>query len=679
MTKAKFTLLLLFIFFFSNSKGNIVIPTDAGITTILSPSITGCYSSSVPVVVTIQNFGTNNLSSIPVNVYVTGAIPQTITATFSGNLSAGASTNFVVGNVDMSLGGTYNFTAVTNVVGDGNTNNDPFSATRTVTPMIVVSGPAIACAGNTITLNASGGNTYTWSNGANGNTVSVSPTVTTTYSVAGTNTAGCTAVNYYTVNIQTPTISTQGGFACISPSNGTLTASSFTPSIISWYATPSSTTVLGTGNNFPISATTSVIYYAEALSVAPSTLFTTMAGGNSSQGNMFDLIAINSVTIDGLELHFNGVGIATVQVWYRAGTFVGFETSNTGWTQALTATVNALGSGILTPVNATFAVPCPGSQITGIYITSNGGPGLNYTNGTVLGNLYTSDQNLNFYEGKGGTYFNVTSSPRIFNGKLKYYRAGCTSPRTPATFSIVPGFSISAFATNSAVCSGSNITINASGATTYTWLPNENIGPSQFSGTIVASPTAATIYTVTGSVPSCTMQPSFTINIGVVPGPTLTITPPFASLSGAIVGLSGSGAFTYSWQPGGSNNNNIIVQPLVTTVYTLTGTNQFGCSSTITTTIFISAIGMKENKVEGGEIILYPNPTEGILNVECEILNEGVRFQLFNSIGEMVAEEKILIKQSTLNIQDLSSGIYFFQLTDTSNDTVLKRGKLILR
>jgi len=67
------------------------------------------------------------------------------------------------------------------------------------------------CQGSTAIFNASGGGTYAWSNGETTPNIQVSPTVTTTYSVIVTNTAGCNDTDYVTVTINPlPTITYSG-------------------------------------------------------------------------------------------------------------------------------------------------------------------------------------------------------------------------------------------------------------------------------------------------------------------------------------------------------------------------------------------------------------------------------------------------------------------------------------
>ncbi len=56
---------------------------------------------------------------------------------------------------------------------------------------VITATSATVCPGNTATLNASGASTYTWNMNGTGSTYTVSPTVSTTYTVVGTSTVGC--------------------------------------------------------------------------------------------------------------------------------------------------------------------------------------------------------------------------------------------------------------------------------------------------------------------------------------------------------------------------------------------------------------------------------------------------------------------------------------------------------
>lgn len=66
---------------------------------------------------------------------------------------------------------------------------------------------ATICDNENISLTATGGGTYSWSNGSNQQTINVSPNVPTTYTVTVTSSQGCTATDQVTVDvIQSPSV-----------------------------------------------------------------------------------------------------------------------------------------------------------------------------------------------------------------------------------------------------------------------------------------------------------------------------------------------------------------------------------------------------------------------------------------------------------------------------------------
>jgi hypothetical protein len=77
------------------------------------------------------------------------------------------------------------------------------SATHSVSvhplPAVNISGPSAVCAGNAITLNASGAFSYTWSTGQINSSISVSPTQNTSYSLTGMDANGCVNTSSYPV------------------------------------------------------------------------------------------------------------------------------------------------------------------------------------------------------------------------------------------------------------------------------------------------------------------------------------------------------------------------------------------------------------------------------------------------------------------------------------------------
>jgi len=487
-------------------------PVDAGILALTAPQTNTCYTSSEAIVVDVKNYGTASLSNIPVTVTIAGPISQTVSGTFSGPLAAAATSTFNVGTANMLAGGIYTITATTGVSGDPNTFNNTIVTTVTVNPIIGITGNTALCTGGSSTLTATGSATsYTWSTTANTQSISVTPLVTTVYTLSASD-GTCTTVMSTTISVTNPTISATGASVCPSVT-GTLTANAFSPSAVNWYATPTSTVSLATGTNYVLSAPTNSTVYVEANSVSSGSLFTTVSGSSAFIGEMFDLVAVNSIEITGFDVQMTA-GTGTIEIWYRPGTHVGFTTSNVGWTLAATTTVVSNGPSVLTPIPATISVQIPAGQTYGFYIVTNTGPTLRYSGGTAVGNIFGQNADLQLLEGHTSQfYFQATTSPRAFNGQVKYNKIGCTSPRIPVTLTVNPAPSVSVTSSAPIICTGQTATLTASGANTYSW------STSSTNTVITVSPVTTTTYTVSGvGANSCTNSASFTQSVSTCTG-----------------------------------------------------------------------------------------------------------------------------------------------------------------
>ncbi len=130
-----------------------------------------------------------------------------------------------------------------------------------------------------------------------------------------------------------------------------------------------------------------------------------------------------------------------------------------------------------------------------------------------------------------------------------------------------------------------------SGIFTYSWAPTSGLNNATLANPTLTSNISSNIYTVTiddGS--GCITTSSISVSVS---SPTLAIN------SGTIcnndnISLLVSGANTYTWSPPNSlntfNGNQVTASPSITTIYTVTGTNSDGCSTTITTTVTVNPI-----------------------------------------------------------------------------------------
>jgi PKD repeat protein len=160
----------------------------------------------------------------------------------------------------------------------------------------------------------------------------------------------------------------------------------------------------------------------------------------------------------------------------------------------------------------------------------------------------------------------------------------CTNTKT-VTVTVNQAPTVSATSASASICSGNSVSLTASGANTYSWMPGSLSGAS-----ISVSPTATTTYTVTGTATNtCTNTKTVTVTVNQLP--TINISAGSTSLcTGGTTTLTANGANTYNWMPGSLSGSSVSITPASTTTYTVTGTSAANCSATSTITITVGSL-----------------------------------------------------------------------------------------
>jgi gliding motility-associated-like protein len=253
----------------------------------------------------------------------------------------------------------------------------------------------------------------------------------------------------------------------------------------------------------------------------------------------------------------------------------------------------AMGSAI---INIDDAVP----------LTVDAGPNADICGGASAANLSATSANGNgavtySWDNGGGN----TQSISVLPGSTTTYTVTatdqCGRTATDQVTVLVGMPPVIDAGTNASICSGANTVLTAVGGVTYLWDNGLGAGNG-----VSVSPLVTTTYNVVGTAANgCTSTDAVTITVAT--GPTVNAGLDQSICQGAIIGLSGSGAQSYSWNNGVSNG--VAFTPSTTQTYTVTGTDANGCQGTDQVIITVNPLpavdaGLPQSVCTGGSVTL---------------------------------------------------------------------------
>lgn len=147
---------------------------NVAVTAISSPLNGTCGDSITDITLNITNLGSTIITSLPVVVYVSGDLTDTLNSTYTGPLAFGESGTFVAGSFNSYAGGIFSFTAILQLPGDQDTSNDTVAVSGIeIVPFAPIGFEAIACGVDTAVLEAYATTLagYTWYDSATGGNV----------------------------------------------------------------------------------------------------------------------------------------------------------------------------------------------------------------------------------------------------------------------------------------------------------------------------------------------------------------------------------------------------------------------------------------------------------------------------------------------------------------------------
>ena len=622
-----------------------VVLNDVVLDAIYTPSMNSCADSMTTVSVIVTNLGADTISTMPLTVNYSGYTSGTLNTTYNGSLAFGQSDTITVGVFNSHPGGSLTITAYSVLAGDQNTNNDTLTSTITILPIAPVAAAPndTACAGSTATLsvNADGyaHNWYDASSGGNllaaGDTFTTAPIMSnTTFYIEALSRSNGSLVTAYA-----------GGNGCdgamfdIVPSVN-MRVDSFACNI----GSTASETVrvfyrMGTysGNETNNAAWTLLGTTTVTGAGAGNPTLIPLGGIQMTAGQTYGIyMMLMSANMDytngSLSYTNNEVTINT-----GAGLCAPFASVNAGrmWNGEVYYTKEVCPNPVRTPVVVTVLTPPTVSlgadtTVCGAYTLDAGNAGSSFvwSTGDITQTTNASSTGSYFVRVDDGQcissdtiqltvnalpVLNVTmSSPAVCSGTsdtlsvsgaafYSWSSGGNTNteivtPFTTTTYTVYGlnnnGCADSTFvsvavnqlpnvgytASANAVCTGSSVTLSGTGATNYTWTGS-------VTDNTAFVPANTTTYTVTG-VDNNGCSDTATATITVNPLPTVSYTASATAVCpNSPVTLSGTGANTYTWTGGISDN--LPFNATATTTYTVTGTDVSGCVNTASVTITV--------------------------------------------------------------------------------------------
>ncbi|MEO6303629.1 MAG: T9SS type A sorting domain-containing protein, partial [Bacteroidia bacterium] len=184
-----------------------------------------------------------------------------------------------------------------------------------------------------------------------------------------------------------------------------------------------------------------------------------------------------------------------------------------------------------------------------------------------------------------------------------------------------------------------------------------------------------TSYTVTGGTFQGCNTSSSIISVSVNPSPTLTVSSSNSVLCvGQTATLNASGANTYSWT-NSAITATTSVNPIVTTNYSVTGTNTLGCSKTVVITQSVIICTNLNESINNNPIAIFPNPAKAKLIVSLDFFSDLTTVEIYTISGSLLIKQKINDLATQINISECENGIYFLLLKE--NGRVIEQKKII--
>ncbi|MEZ5024856.1 MAG: hypothetical protein R2728_16660, partial [Chitinophagales bacterium] len=546
-----------------------VSPTATTNYTVTVTSSKGC-SKSDDVKVTVNELPTANAG--PDKTICKG---ESVTLTASGGGTYLWSTGATTASITVSPTATATYT-VTVTSSKGCSKSDDVKVTVNELPTANAGPDKSVCRGESVTLTASGGGTYLWSTGATTASITVSPTITTNYTVTVTNSNGCSDVDEVKVTVyDLPTANAGPDKSICNGASVTLTASGGGNYLWSTGATTASITVSPTATTtYTVTVTTD-----KGCSDSDDVTVTVNPNPIANAGNDVTVCADESVTLSASAT--NGTAPYIYQ-WDNALGNGSSKTVNPQVTTTYTVSVtDAKGctdtDEVTVNVNPTptFVIVDKACElfvsVYNVELTTNANQVVS-TFGTVVNNGGNSWSILDIPNGQDITITaTITATGCQIEQTITSPNCLCppVGPPTPDSG-------------DKEICMGETIptlSVTVGLFTSVNWYDAPTGGNLIAANTTSYTPTTAGTFYAEAYLPAfpgCVSDARTPVKLTINPLPTANAGEGATICNGDQVTLTATGGGTYLWSTGATTAS-ITVNPSATTTYTVTVTSDKNC------------------------------------------------------------------------------------------------------
>lgn len=462
----------------------------------------------------------------------------------------------------ISVSPTYNTTYTVLVTDE---NNCSTTASKTIVvnqpPAVYIEGNLTICSGDTATLSVAEGNTYLWNTGAISSSIKVTnPNI---YTVTVTNSQGCSAVSNANVIVNAlPTASVTETAEICAGAQAVLVADAQSGSSYTWSTGSHQSQVsVNTAGTYTVTITganqCSKTYQCNVL---VRNLPQVNIMGNSEMCYGSSTILTASAGTDMQYIWSTGESNPTIVV-STAGNYT--VTATNMYNCSATATRTVVVNQPPTPQITGVLSVCRGASTT---LTADGGVMYQWNNGEQ-----TSGNSITVTPQESKSY-TVTATNAY----------GCTA--TASANVVVNDLPTITFSGATTICEGSVASITATGAVNYSWSTGQSTPTAQMTS-------QGTYYVTASNSSNCVNTDS--VYITVNPNPNVVIGGDDHICANTISQLTASGAQSYTWNTE-ETSQTIIVNPSVSTTFSVTGYDVNGCSSTAVKNIVVEPLPQVE-------------------------------------------------------------------------------------